>query len=504
MKRAAIYCRVSTEDQAKSGYSLPDQVASCQTHLLKMGITDTVEYVDDGYSGEFIDRPALTNMREDIAAGRIDLVVVYDPDRLARNLSIQLLLSNELESAQIPLHFVTGNYDSSPEGKLFFSMRGAISEYEKAKILDRTIRGKRRKSAEGKIIQDFGLYGYDYCQEDHSYIINEEQANMIKEIYRLALDKQLSVQRLQKELKSRVIPSPTGKLLWSTSTLYKILTNRSYTGTFVSMQKRYKKSGIKKRTETPRPESEWINISIPVIIDDITFERVQKQLKQNRAVRKHSFSYPYLVSGILYCGICGRRMIVHQNAMPNGTYKPYYQCATQRYYNLRNAGITCSSRAIPADAFDAYLWDLLVKAFTNPEYLQKYIPKVAPPDTKELDRIAKLETELIKRREILARWFRQQMVSEKEAEAELLQIKEQLDDIQKRKAILQPATHQQNNFSLSVEQFQEIIKHDITPEQKKLIIKAVFSKVIATRIDKRLGTLSTKIPPEFSIEWELI
>ncbi len=75
----AIYARVSTEDQAKKGYSLPDQVAACKAFLFKQGETSIVEYIDDGYSGEFIDRPALTNLRDDIAAGRIEAVIYMIP-----------------------------------------------------------------------------------------------------------------------------------------------------------------------------------------------------------------------------------------------------------------------------------------------------------------------------------------------------------------------------------------------------------------------------------------
>lgn len=504
--RAAIYVRVSTDDQAKSGYSLPDQISTCKTKLLEMGITDTVEYIDDGYSGEFIDRPALTRMRADMAHRRIDLVIVYDPDRLARNLSIQLLIANELETAQIPIYFITGNYDASPEGKLFFSMRGAIAEYEKAKILDRTTRGKRRKSSEGKIIQDFGLYGYDYDPKTCSYIINEEESKVIRTIYTLFLDLQLSIGGLQRELKKRVIQSPTGKALWPTSSLHNLLTNQSYTGTFVSMQLRHQKTGIKKRMVTERPENERIPIPVPVIIGQKTFDRVQKQLQKNKAVHKHPFTYYYLVSGIIYCGLCGRRMLVHHNQMPNGTFKSYYQCAAKRYSNLRNAGVTCEARAIPAEIFDKGIWKEIVKTFNNPEYIKRNtVKEEIHEDSNELERFIKLESELIKKRETITRWFRQKMVSETEAEIELLQIKTQLEDIQKRKAAVTRIRKQPKvSFNELCSNFQEIALGDtLTNEQKKFIITSIFSKILVIRKDNRSGILSTRTPPEFRIKWEL-
>ncbi|MDF2570977.1 MAG: Resolvase protein, partial [Sporomusa sp.] len=271
--RAAIYVRVSTEDQAKTGYSLPDQITSCKALLFRQGHTDIVEYIEDGYSGEFLDRPALTSLRDDIAAGRINTVVVYDPDRLARKLSVQLLIAEEMEKAKVSLHFITGDYDASPEGRLFFSMRGAISEFEKAKILDRTMRGKKKKASQGKIIQDFGLFGYDYEPTTCSYVINGDQAAVVREIFRLAVEEKLSVNKIQKRLKQNVILSPKGKPLWPASSIYNLLTNRTYTGTFHSMKERQHKSGAKTRTTIKRPLDEWLTIPVPVIIDEATFER---------------------------------------------------------------------------------------------------------------------------------------------------------------------------------------------------------------------------------------
>ncbi|HWR31820.1 MAG TPA: recombinase family protein, partial [Negativicutes bacterium] len=134
MPTSAIYARVSTDDQARAGYSLPDQVAACRQRLLALGHTDIAEYIDDGYSGEFLDRPALSRLRDDLRKKKVEIVMVYDPDRLSRNLINQLLLSDEFEGENCKLLFVTGDYDASPEGRLFFSLRGAVAEFEKAKI----------------------------------------------------------------------------------------------------------------------------------------------------------------------------------------------------------------------------------------------------------------------------------------------------------------------------------------------------------------------------------
>ena len=126
----AIYARVSSEEQAKSGYSLGDQLQVCRNRLLSMGFTDIKEYIDDGYSGEYLDRPALEELRNALRNKLIQNICIYDPDRLSRNLTNQLLIADEIEKSAANLYFVTGDYDASPEGRLFFNIRGAISAFE--------------------------------------------------------------------------------------------------------------------------------------------------------------------------------------------------------------------------------------------------------------------------------------------------------------------------------------------------------------------------------------
>jgi site-specific DNA recombinase len=507
----AIYVRVSTEEQAKSGYSLSDQISSCKMHLLKQGYDDIIEYIDDGYSGEFSDRPAFSNLRDDIAAGRITNVVVYDPDRLARKLAVQLLFAEEIEKAGVKLHFVTGNYDTTPEGRLFFSMRGAIAEFEKEKIKDRTMRGKRKKSSQGKLLQDFGLYGYDYDPTTSTYTINDEQATVIKEIFRLVIEEQMSLIRIQKELQKRIIYSPKGKTLWGLSSIFNVLKNKTYTGTFQSMRIRQKKSGIKSRKSSLRPENEWIPVSVPIIIDEVTFKQAQRQLERNRITPKRSIEkYVFLLRGILFCEVCGRRMLANYNRFRDGVDKPYYQCATQRNINLRNAGITCSARSLPADAFDQDVWNKLIEVIYDYEKISNYLPKLQQPTTdytEELVRVTEIESNLIKRRQTIIKWSGQQMISEGEADEELKDIREQLLSITERKNALQssvPPVSVMSQFSFKeiANQLRPLIEHGgLTSENKRLIIQSVIGKITAVRTDNRIT--SKNVPPVFKFTWEL-
>ena len=168
----AIYARVSTDAQAETGYSISDQIRTCREHAEKNGL-EIVEYIDDGYSGEYLERPALERLRDDLRAKLIHNVIVYDPDRLSRNLTNQLLLADEIEKANAQLIFITHDYDASPEGRLFFSIRGAISAFEKAKIRERTLRGKRSKALSGKLTFNDDAYGYTYDKENSMCIVKK-------------------------------------------------------------------------------------------------------------------------------------------------------------------------------------------------------------------------------------------------------------------------------------------------------------------------------------------
>ena len=146
-KRAAIYTRVSTDEQTK-GYSLNTQVDAClryaEEHEYKI-----IETYKEDYSGATLDRPELDKLRDAISTNQIDVVIVYDIDRLARKNAYQVLIEEEFHRNNVIVEYVIGQYDDSDEGRLQKQIRSSIAEYEKAKILERSKRGKRGKAKSG-------------------------------------------------------------------------------------------------------------------------------------------------------------------------------------------------------------------------------------------------------------------------------------------------------------------------------------------------------------------
>jgi site-specific DNA recombinase len=146
-KRVIAYTRVSTDEQAK-GYSLQRQSQEIRQYATQREYQLTAKFQDD-YTGASLDRPGLNRLGEYTTRERVDVVIVYDIDRLARKSVYQMLIEEELAKRGTLVEYVTGQYSNSDEGRLQKQIRSSIAEYEKAKIIERMKRGKRSKAQSG-------------------------------------------------------------------------------------------------------------------------------------------------------------------------------------------------------------------------------------------------------------------------------------------------------------------------------------------------------------------
>src|SRR5215471_11402987 len=141
---AAIYARVSSEQQADE-HTIDSQVAALRTRVTEdaLQLSAEREFLDEGYSGATLVRPALERLRDLAAAGGIDRLYVHSPDRLARRYAYQALLLDEFHSAGVEVVFLNRALGQSPEDELLLQVQGMVAEYERAKILELSRRGKR-------------------------------------------------------------------------------------------------------------------------------------------------------------------------------------------------------------------------------------------------------------------------------------------------------------------------------------------------------------------------
>ena len=183
-KKAAIYTRVSTDEQAK-GYSLQTQMDACSAYAQEKGYSVVATFSDD-YTGAALDRPALNDLRDYMNNNPLEVVIVYDIDRLARKSAYQVLIEEEFKRVGVVIEFVMAQYEDNDEGRLQKQIRGVIAEYEKAKILERSRRGKRGKAKSGFVLTGARPpYGYKVRSEPHKAWLeaDEDEARIVRTIF---------------------------------------------------------------------------------------------------------------------------------------------------------------------------------------------------------------------------------------------------------------------------------------------------------------------------------
>jgi len=162
--QAVLYARVSSEQQA-SAHTVASQVAALRERIAADGLVlrNDLAFVDEGYSGATLIRPALERLRDAAAAGGVDRLYVHSPDRLARKYAYQALLIDELRCAGVAVVFLNRALGQSPEDDLLLQVQGMVAEYERAKILERSRRGKRHGAHDGVVnVLSGAPYGYQY------------------------------------------------------------------------------------------------------------------------------------------------------------------------------------------------------------------------------------------------------------------------------------------------------------------------------------------------------
>ncbi len=371
---AAIYARVSTTDQADRGYSLPTQIEACQAMAQQEGYTvpDTHTFIDD-YTGTSLNRPQLTHLRDLARQWLVHAIFVYDLDRLSRKLAHQLLLSEEFEQAGVALRIVTmPDGAKTPEAQLLANVRGIIGEYERAKILERTARGRRGRAQAGHVPYGRRTFGYRYVKHGEKgahYDVDPEEAALVQRIFRLCVTEGLSVYAIAERLTTEDIPTPKDRMrtlparVWHTSSIARMLRNTAYIGTIYEGKMRNlpgKRNPDRKTRHQHVPREQWIPITVPPIIDQATFEAAEAQLTRNKLQSQRNRKHDYLfVNGRLRCGQCGGAM--------TGATKPggsrHYGCNRRPF---QDAVAPHRRRTVQATAIEPVVWEAVERVLNNP------------------------------------------------------------------------------------------------------------------------------------------
>ena len=411
MKIAALYARVSSAKQ-QLNETIASQVAAVEEYARQHDyqISPHHVYKDDGFSGVRLDRPALDRLRDAVAQGEVETVLILSPDRLARQFAYQYLVVEEFERAGCAIVFTSHNFGSSPADRMLREMTGVFAEYERAMITERGRRGRLYHARQGQIWMKEGPSGYTYVPRRGDclgkLVINEAEAEIVRMIFRLLVDEQLSAYQINERLYQAGIRTRHGKERWGSGTIINLMRNPVDTGVFYYNKKQYVPS---KRRNMPvdrpprkhnssrvvRPQEEWIPINVPAIIDQETWDQAREQLQRNkeRAPRNNK-KFDYLLKGLLVCGLCQLRMIGHAGVPATRIRR--YLCSHKESHH---AGSKCPNRTVQAEMIEDLVWQSVSELLRNPQvlieqYNQRQDSDYGTPEQQEQQRLKRRLTGL--------------------------------------------------------------------------------------------------------------
>lgn len=307
-REIAIYCRVSSEDQAEYGYNLREQERRIEQYLqvyedeFKEPVT---KYIDDGYSARTLNRREMKVLLDDISEGKICKIVIHNLDRLTRSVTDLMFLLELFDKYDVQLYSLKEKIDTTTAiGRFFVSMIILVAQWETEAISERTIRGMDQSAYEGNWVHGKSPYGYDLVNK--RLVVNSREASIVKEAYYLYLYEFKSRSEIKHIFNNK---HRDEKFMWTDDRVRIMLNNEIYKGT-------YKNSRIE------------IENHSPAIVSDELFSDVQRVL----SMRNKRSQYPYLFKGKCYSVKTQELLSVKPNKKDQAFYL-YYKTEDGKYIN---------------------------------------------------------------------------------------------------------------------------------------------------------------------------
>jgi len=392
-ENVAFYARVSSDHQSKAN-TIASQISALEKKLTEDGhqILPDMKFIDDGYSGATLVRPALERLRDCAALGGIDTLYVHAPDRLSRKYAYQAILIEEFTIAGVHINFLTNPPSENPEANLLLQVQGMIAEYERAKIIERHRRGKIHNAKSGSVnVLSGAPYGYHYHRKSREglparYEINFEEAVVVKRIFDWIGKQRLSIGEVCRQLGEMGIPTKTGKSAWDRSVIWGMLQNPAYMGKAAFGKTKAGKQlprirPQKHRSEQPKKaystyrnqKKEWIEIKVPALISEELFMLTQEQLEENRKLaRQRRRGAAYLLQGLTVCGHCHYAYYGKPVSTAKAKGKPkyaYYRCIGTDAYRFGGERI-CDNRQIRTSVLEEVVWEQVSALLRHPERIK--------------------------------------------------------------------------------------------------------------------------------------
>jgi site-specific DNA recombinase len=456
-KQVAIYARVSSKQQAEEG-TIESQLAALRQRVEQDGfhLPDELIFVDEGYSGANLIRPGLERLRDVITLKGLDRLYVHSPDRLARKYAYQVLLVDEFQRADVEVVFLNRELKETPEDELLLQVQGIIAEYERAKILERSRRGKRHAAQTDQVSVLSGApYGYHYITRDEGegqarYEVLPEEARVVRQIFQWIGLERVSIGEVCRRLNKAGVRTRTGKTTWDRSVIWSMLKNPAYKGMAAFGKTRVGPMTPRLRPQRghpvqPRrpvsissvPDDNWISIPVPALVDEALFDAVQLQLEENRKrARQSNRGARYLLQGLLVCAHCHYayygKPVSRKSAKGKVRDYAYYRCIGTDAYRFGGERI-CDNIQVRTDMLDQLVWHEVCALLEGPRRLeQEYECRLQSPGHED-NELTAIEARIVKVRRGIARLidsYTEGLIEKQEFEPRIGRLRQRLADLQ--------------------------------------------------------------------------
>jgi len=430
-------------------------------------------------------RPGLERLRDVAYAGAIDRVYVHSPDRLARKYAYQVLLVDELAKAGVEVVFLNHAISDSPEDELLLQMQGMIAEYERAKILERSRRGKRHAARNGSVnVLSGAPYGYRYISKQEGdgqarYEILEEEASVVRQVFQWIGRDGISIGEVRRRLHKQGAKTKKGKDWRDRATIWAMLKNPAY-----KVSAAFGKTPVGKRlpqlrpqrghAEQPRkaystydtPAEEQESIPVPALVDEALFDAVADQLAENkRRNRQGGRGAKYLLQGLLQCACCGYSYYGKQLSRSGRHGKEidyaYYRCVGTDAYRFAGERV-CDNKQVRTDLLEEAVWDDVCQLLRDPDRVRReYERRLDGGSQQASARRKQLETTTYKVQRAIARLidvYEEGLLTKEEFEPRIRASKSRLSRLQEEEKILSAEQSEQAQLHLVIDHLEAFQK----------------------------------------------
>jgi site-specific DNA recombinase len=481
----ALYARVSSESQARDN-TIASQVTALRERIAADGfqLEPDHNYVDEGYSGAILFRPALERLRDAVAGGDVERIYVHAPDRLARRYAHQVLLIDEFHRTGAEVVFLNRPIGGTAEDDLLLQVQGVIAEYERAKILERGRRGRRHAAQSGSVSALTGApFGYRYVSRTHGggvarFEVVEEEAHIVQLIFAwVGLDR-MSLREVCRRLRQTGCQTRGGATSWYASTIRGMLDNPAYIGRAAFGRARFlpprprlrpirghQKPSPRATSRVPMPREEWIEIPVPPIVDPAVFEAVRAQLEENRRrKRERERGQCWLLQGLTVCQRCGYAYY-GKTAPRSRKYDPmnalrYYRCTGADGYRFSGKAV-CNNGPVRSDQLEQIVWDQVRALLQEPRRVaDEYLRRIAQArDGAAMpDEIIRLDRQMTSLRRGIGRLidsYAEGVIEKAEFEPRITGLKQRMSQLQERHQAAREAAETERDLALVISRLED-------------------------------------------------